>query len=253
MTLTGLATDTRNAAADLRGKIARNRHTVKSVAALFSSNMTFSVLGAVGGLIVARFVGPEDLGLYRFFTIPLTYLMFLHLGTFDGLWRQIPYYVGKQEPQKVDNLASAAGAFNIGVSAIVSGGFVCCAVYSALHRDVHGVFGWLSQAACAWGVFYGGNLTSTYRTLDQFVSLARIQAVQAVTNFGMIVLLPFLKFYGLCVRGASPPILALWLCHRNRPSRVPYRFDIKALGEARPDRSPFQHLGESLYVCMDRN
>jgi len=64
--------------------------------------------------------------------------MFLHFGTFDGLWRQIPYYVGKRMPDKVNAIASAAGAWNVCVSVLVSGGFVCCALYSAWHHDLYG-------------------------------------------------------------------------------------------------------------------
>src|SRR5208283_4028532 len=107
--------------------------------------------------------------------IPLTYLGFMHIGTFDGLWRQIPYYVGKEQPEQVDLLASTAGAFNLFISAVVSCGFVCCAAFSLAHRNFYGVVGWLTQALFCWEIFYGGYLTSTYRTLHHFVTVARIQ------------------------------------------------------------------------------
>jgi hypothetical protein len=50
-------------------------------------------------------------------------------------------------------------------------------------------------------------------------------------NFGIVFLLPFLGFYGLCARVASSSILGVWLCQRYRPLRIPYRFDTKALSE----------------------
>ena len=103
-----------------RQEYPKNRQTIRSVTALFSSNIISSVLTAIGGLLVARFLGPEEIGSFRAFTIPLTYLMFLDLGTNDGLWRQIPYYVGKEMPERVDALASAAGAFNLFMSVVVS-------------------------------------------------------------------------------------------------------------------------------------
>ena len=130
----------------MRASIANHRQTIRSVMALLGSNIISSVLSAVGGLLVARFLGPEVTGPFRAYTIPLTYLMFLGLGTNDGLWRQIPYYIGKEMPEKVDALASAAGAFMLSMSVIVSFGFVCSATYSALRHDLYSVFGWLSQA-----------------------------------------------------------------------------------------------------------
>lgn len=235
--------------AKFKNKIINNRQTVRSIAALFSSNMTSSLLGAVGGLLVARFLGPEETGLFRSFTIPLTYLVFLHLGTFDGLWRQIPYYVGKDMPEKIDALASAAGAWNLLISIIVSCGFLCCTVYSFWQRDFYAVFGWLSQAFCCWGVFYGGYLSSTYRTLHQFVALARIQLVQSILNFGLVFILPYFKFYGLCIRSVLPVIFGVMLYQRNRPLKIAYRFDAKALREVVRIGLPFCFWG-SLYSSI---
>lgn len=217
--------------------------------ALVSSNITSTLLIAIGGILVARFLGPEVTGSFRAYTIPLTYLIFLHLGTWDGLWRQIPYYVGKEMPERVDALASGAGAFNLLVSVVVSFGFFCCAAYSLAHHDLHGVFGWLSQVLSCWGIFYGGYLTSTYRTLNHFVTLARIHMAQSILAFGMVFLLPFLGFYGLCARLAFPSSLAVWLFHRERPLKVRYRFDTKAIRELLRIGLPFSFWG-NLYTSV---
>lgn len=230
-------------------RIANSHQTIRSVAALLSSNLASSLLTAVGGLLAARFLGPEETGAFRAYTIPLTYMYFLHLGTWDGLWRQIPYYTGKEKPEKVNELAAAAGAFNLLVSVVVSCGFICCAIYSAVHLDFHGVFGWLSQAVFCWGVFYGGYLTSTYRTLHNFVALARVQFTQTLLAFGMVFTLPIMGFYGLCSRMAVPSFLAVWLYHRNRPLKVTYRFDVKTLRELIALGLPFCFWG-AIYTCI---
>ena len=235
--------------ARLRARISSNRQTIRSVAALMSSNLAVSALTAIGGLLVARFLGPQETGAFRAYTIPLTYFIFLHLGTWDGLNRQIPYYVGKEKPEQVDALASAAGAFNLLVSSVVSFGFICCASNSLIHHDLYGVFGWLSQAFVCWGIFYGGYLTSTYRTLHHFVALARIQATQAILAFGLVFSLPFLGFYGLCARLALPSLLAVGLYHRIRPLKVNYHFDIKALKELIRIGLPFSFWG-NLYTSF---
>lgn len=233
----------------MRASIAEGRQTIQSVMALLGSNVTSTVLTAVGGLLVAYFLGPAEVGSFRAFTIPLTYLMFLNLGTNDGLWRQIPYYIGKEMPERVDACASAAGFFNLFLSVVVSFGFVCCATYSLLRHDLDGVFGWLSQVLCCWGVFYGGYLTSTYRTLHHFVTLARIQVAQTILTFGMVFLLPFLRFYGLCARAALPSFLAVWLYHRHRPLKVSYRFDTKALSELLKIGLPFSFWGNLYFAA----
>lgn len=233
----------KNVFINVSAKILRNRQVIKSIAALLSSNILSSALTAISGLLVAYFLWPGEVGAFRAYTIPLTYLMFLGLGTNDGLWRQIPYYVGKGIPERVNALASSAGAFMLVMSAVVSCGFICCAAYSLVHHDFYGVFGWLSQAIVCWGVFYGSYLTSTYRTLHHFVALARIEVVQTLLTFGMVFLLPFLRFYGLCVRLAFPSLLAVFLYHRKRPLGVTYRLDIKALQEVIKIGLPFSIWG----------
>lgn len=232
-----------------RDKITNNRQTLGSIAALFSSGIVTSLLGGIGGLLVARFLGPAETGLFRSFTIPLTYLTFLHMGTFDGLWRQIPYYIGKKMPEKVDAMASAAGAWNVIISIIVSFGFLCCAVNRLYRSDFFGVLGWVTQAICCWAVFYGGYLGATYRTLHHFVVLARIQMIQSILNFGMVFLLPFLRFYGLCARAAFPCILGVWLFQQNRPLKIRLRFDLKELSDVVKIGLPFSFWG-SLYTSV---
>jgi O-antigen/teichoic acid export membrane protein len=232
-----------------KARITNNRQGLRSVAAVFGGNMTSSLLGALGGLLVARFLGPEETGLFRSYTIPLMYLYFLHLGTWDGLYRQIPFYIGKNMPDKVEAVASSAGAWNILVSLLVSMGFVICAIRSLWLHDPHGVGGWLSQVLCCWGLFFGGYLGATYRTINHFVALTRIQLVQAALNFGMVFLVPSLGFYGLCLRTGVPPVAGVWLSHRNRPLKIPYRLDVKALSEVVKIGLPFSFWG-NLYSSI---
>lgn len=232
-----------------KARLSHNRQFLGSVAALFGGNITSSLLGAIGGLVVARFLGPEDTGRFRLFTIPLMYLTFLHLGTFDGLWRQIPFYSGKNMPEKAESLASAAGAWNLLVSGVVSAGFLLCTLLALVRGDFYSVAGWLSQVLCCWSVYYGGYLNATYRTIHQFVALAKIQLIQAVMSFGLVFLVPLLGFYGLCLRAAVPAFAGVGLFHKNRPLKIRHRFDWKALGEVVRIGLPFSVWG-SLYTSI---
>lgn len=224
-------------------RLTQNRQVLGSVAALFGGNIMSSILGAFGGLLVGRFLGPEETGRFRIYTIPLMYLAFLHLGTFDGLWRQIPYYTGKKEPEKVEALASAAGAWNALVSGLVSVAFLVCALLALARGDLFGTAGWLSQMICCWGIFYGGYLSATYRTIHQFVALARIQLVQSIVNFGLVFIVPVLGFFGLCLRAAVTAFVGVGLFHRNRPLKIRLHLNPKALGEVVRIGLPFSIWG----------
>jgi O-antigen/teichoic acid export membrane protein len=208
-----------------------HRRTLKSIGALANGNLAGSLLGAVGGILVARFVGPEVNGQFRLFTIPLMYMTFLHLGTFDGLNRQIPFFIGRDRPDHVEKLASAAGAWNLGMTIVIASGFLLCALWGLLQGNNVDAVGWLSQALTCVGIFYGGYLGATYRTLNNFVVLARIQLIQAIIAFCLVFTVALWGFYGLCLRAALPAILGVWLYHRARPLRISLRFNLSAFKE----------------------
>jgi O-antigen/teichoic acid export membrane protein len=211
--------------------IKTHRRTIKSIGALAGGNLAGSLLGAAGGILVARFIGPEVNGQFRLFTIPLMYLNFLHLGTFDGLYRQIPFYIGSDRPDHVKKIASATGAWNLFATIVVASGFLLFAVRGLSQGNLMDAVGWLSQALTCAGIFYGGYLAATYRTLDNFVVLARIQLIEAMLAFGLVFTVALWGFYGLCLRAAIPALLGVWLYHRARPLRVPLIFDLSALKE----------------------
>lgn len=180
---------------------------------------------------MARFVDPETAGRFRLFTIPLMYMTFLHLGTFDGLGRQIPLHVGRGDRVRAEAIASTAGAWNLWVSVVVSAGFALLALGALIRGEFPSALGWLTQSVMAWGVFYGGYLAATYRTISHFLAMARIQLLATALSFGLVFTLPLLQFVGLCVRSAVPSAVSTLLLHRLRPIRVQLRYERDAFRE----------------------
>ena len=237
-----------------RNHLSRYRHSLNSVFALASGNFLSALLGALGGLLVARYLGPDETGLFRVFTIPMMYLTFLHLGTFDGLHRQIPFYIGRDRVDEVERVAAASGAWNMLVACLVSAGFLACAAHGFIRHDTPACFGWLTQAIVCWGVFYTGYLGATYRTVSHFVAVAKIQVIQTVTAFLLVFTLPILDFYGLCLRAALPSLLAVYLYHRSRPLRMSLKLDLTALKGVVAMGLPFCFWGTletSLWMALE--
>jgi O-antigen/teichoic acid export membrane protein len=202
-----------------------NKAVVKSVAALAAGNVVGAILTALGGLLIARFIEPEINGKFRAFSIPLMYLTFLHLGTFDGLYRQIPFYTGKDQPNQVQRIASASGAWNIIIATIVSSGFFACALWSVWNNNYDDAVGWLTQVIACIGIFYGGYLGATYRTLNHFVTVSGIQLLQSLIGFFLVIAVVYWGYYGLALRFVIPVIVAALLLHIYRPLRMSLHFD----------------------------
>jgi O-antigen/teichoic acid export membrane protein len=196
--------------ASLKQRILGHKNILQSIGAVAGGNFLGAILGAVGGLLVARFIPPEVNGQFRVFTIPLMYLTFLHLGTFDGLQRQIPFFVGRGQKDHAEKLASTAGAWNLGMTIVVACGFTLYALYSLWQGNHQDAVGWFTQAVCCL-TYYTLYLSATYRTLNHFVILARIHLIQAVTLFLLVSAVAVWGFYGMCLRYVIPTVFGVWL------------------------------------------
>ncbi len=201
-----------------------NDKILKSIFSFGAGNLASSVLGMVGGILTARYISPEINGQFRTFTIPIMYAACLHLGTFQGIQREIPYYSGRNQLDKVNKIASVAGAWNVAVAALVSFIFFAFALRSIFLDNKLAAAGWAVQAVACWNTYYGLYLGNTYRTANNFVTVARITLITSLLTFALVFTIPFFNFYGLCLRLALPAILSLWLYHRNRPLRIPLQF-----------------------------
>lgn len=217
----------------------RRRSLIKSVGALAGGNLAASLLSALGGVIVARLVDPNVNGEFRYYSLPLMYLAFLQLGTFEGLGRQIPYYSARSMAENVQRLAGAAAGWNALLVVAVGGGFVALEILALLEGEKQQATGWLAQALVAVSIFYGGYLTTTFRTLNGFVEIGRVQFIQAVLSFFLIAAVDVWGFYGLCARAAIPPLLGVYLLNRVRPIKVQPRFNKTGLVELLKVGFPF--------------
>jgi len=189
--------------------------------AVAGGNSAATIVGAIGGLLTARFIDPETVGRFRSYTIPVMYLTFLHLGTFDGLSRQIPLLVGQGRRDMADAVASAAAWWNLLLAGVASGAFVLLAAWSLIRGKMEPAAGWAAQAASVWWVYYGGYLGATYRTLSNFAAFARVQVIQSVLGLLFVLALPLLGFFGLSLRAAIPAAVGTWRLHRARPFKTP--------------------------------
>ena len=87
--------------------------------ALAGGNVISLLLRMVGGILQAKCVLPAVLGLYNSINLVLGYAPFLQLGILNGINRELPYYVGKGDRQRVNELAAAAQAWALAVGGIV--------------------------------------------------------------------------------------------------------------------------------------
>ena len=171
------------------------------VSSLVGGNSVSLVLRLIGGVLQAKCVLPAVLGTFNSIGLVLGYVPFLQLGILNGINRELPYFIGKGDRHRVNELAAAAQAW-----AIVVGGAVAVVLFGVgCWQLVCGEFqlavGWYTYAVLAFLLFYNTNyLQMTYRTGHDFARLAIAGVIENSVALVLVALVWLLHFYGLCLR-----------------------------------------------------
>ena len=153
----------------------------------------------------------------------------------NGLNRELPYYVGKQEHQRVRDLAAAAQAWAL-LLGIASGAvLLAIGAWELAHGRAMWAAGWAANAVLAFILFYSVNyLNMTFRTGHEFARLAVVNVVESAAGLllvGLIAVMSWygMTFYGVCLRLVIAGTISAALLHRWRPVRVAPRWSFPQL------------------------
>ncbi len=232
----------------------RYSKTVHTIAVFASGNMVAMLLGVVGSLLQARFIGPEEMGVFRTFGIVAGYLAFLHLGVFDGLQREIPLQLGRGNLAKAEQSASACLAWIMFVSLTCAAIFLGLALRAAYHGEWMRFWGWLSYVPVIVATFYGGYLNTTFRTGQQFIELSKTSVIQAIAGTLVLPLLPVMGYFGACLRTAVSSVTGMYFLHHWRPMRVRPHLDWTSFREVIRIGLPLSGIGyvyTSLWISLE--
>lgn len=232
----------------------RSSKTVHTIAVFTSGNMVAMLLGVFGSFVQARYIGPEQMGVFRTFGIVAGYLTFLHIGVFDGLQREIPLQLGCGNQAKAERAASAGLAWIMFVSLACGTIFLGLALRAAYYREWMQFWGWLAYVPFIFMTFYGGYLGTTFRTGQQFITLTKTSVIQAIAGTLVLPLLPIMGYFGACLRIAVSSVTSLFFLHRWRPMRVRPRLDWPSFQEVIRIGLPLSgvgYLSTSLWVSME--
>lgn len=151
----------------------------------------------VGALVIRRFLGPLQMGIWSMLQIILTYAKYSTLGTSDATTREIPYYRGKKECGKADKVKDTVFSFSILTSLIVAIGLV---IFTLLWRTQ-------MRAEVFYGLLFVGMLIILQRVNNILIVLLRAHkefafaskqmVISAIVNIALIASLSYwFKIYG---------------------------------------------------------
>src|SRR5271157_3785644 len=124
------------------------------VSSLVGGNFVSMLLRMVGGVLQAKCVLPAVLGMYNSIGLVLGYAPFLQLGILNGINRELPYFIGKGDRQRVNELAAAAQAWALAVGGIVGIALSGVGCWQLVHAEWELAAGWFTNAVLAVLLFY---------------------------------------------------------------------------------------------------
>jgi O-antigen/teichoic acid export membrane protein len=231
----------------------RSSHT-RSIVSFFSGSLAASALSVLATLLVTRWTPPQELGTWNFALLISTYLSALQAGVFNGLNRQLPYYLGRGDTSAFERAANAAHGWGLALSVASAVATLALAAAFALHHEMTNAGTTLAIGAvvsCSWFLQL---LTVGYSGTSKFSALARKNAVNAAAGVPMALLAYGLGYAGLLIRAAAMAVLNIVLLGRNRPLKSHPRWDPGALWALGRIGLPIWLIGQlsAAFMTLDR-
>ncbi len=210
-----------------------------------SSSLILSVVKLISGIVIIKWVIPEDVGMWNSVSLIQSYAAILQLGALSGLNRELPFYIGKGDSQYIIKLAETANAFIQYLNYILFA--ICIAasayVYFFVSSDVKLLFGILSIGLITVSAFYATYLNVTYRANHEFIKLSKIQLYISGFTIVTIFLPYFFNYYGLVLRTVLISIFTTIFVYAARPIRVKAKFTKSSFKELIKTGLPIYAIG----------
>ena len=202
----------------------------KVVGFFAATNLVASGLRLFGALLTSRFVDPSVLGQYNGIGLVQGYAPFLQIGISNGLMRDLPFYLGRGENERAEQLVAAAQWWALFVSGVAASVLAAIGLYNAIAGRWDLAIGWWSFIGVVFFALFGQQfLRALFRTGGDFIRLANIQLATGVAALLLVSLVWWFGWWGLCFRGLGVACLGAVLMWRWRPMRTGPRLDVRAL------------------------
>lgn len=197
-----------------------------------SSTLFGSLIGIFSGFFTYKYIEPSILGIWALFTVYEIYATFSRLGIINGLGRELPYILGRNQTKKAKELASSALFYTILSNILL---LIFIPVFLMNERfnwhDINYQLAFYVMLLRLLFSSYTSYLSVTFRTSSNFDSLTRIQNILSLVRLASLFLVVFFSFKGLLFRELILSLLEMLLFHIKRPMKICPKFRVRALVE----------------------
>lgn len=169
--------------------------------------------------IIARFISPNDLGIWTSINLFVTYSMFLQAGLINGLNLELPHAYGRGDDSEATQMAGNVQTFTILSSIVIfTIGVLSFFLYPFGNDKLK--YGTLAITLFIVLSYYQNYLISTFRSKNSFIKLSIIQVCDAFVNLLTLLLVVYFSYYGMVIKSVIVLFIYVLLLHYFRPIRV---------------------------------
>ena len=205
------------------------------------------------GFVIAKYVLPEDFGIWTTINLAVTYALFLQAGLINGLNLELPLAYGKNRENLAKKMAGTVQSFTIisSLVVLVIGLSFQLFFFDSEPKVKHGA---LAITIVIILTFYQNYLISTFRSSVSFLKLSTIQIIEALANIGTLAFVVYFTYYGLLIKAVLVLVIYVTLLHINRPIKVNFCWSTKTFFKLLKVGLPIFALGyfESVSSTFDK-
>jgi len=191
-----------------------------------SASILLQIIGMVASFLILRWIDPKEYGIWQSLLIINSYLIIIQSGVINGLNRELPYVMGKDDQISILELAGSAQGFAFLIAGLLA---IIAAVVPFFIEDKRIAWTIVINVLCAALSVVRQYLTSTYRAGRAFDVLAKINLFEAVISIITVSLVYYFGYVGLVGRMFILTVAGVIASYIWRPLKVITRLQMKPL------------------------
>ncbi|RLC33462.1 MAG: hypothetical protein DRH32_01075, partial [Deltaproteobacteria bacterium] len=170
---------------------------------------------------------PSEYGLYSGVGIYLGYIMLGHGGIINGLSRELPYELGRNNDEYAREMASSVYVLSLLISVLAAFIFLVFAVgYLIAGNYLTGLIYMAYVFIAGLQLLNKQYLPTLYRTNKDFDSLSLQKILKGIGNLLTVLLVWYFGIYGLLIRGAILALYEFMLLFKNKPYALTLKYSL---------------------------
>ncbi len=206
------------------------RRIVKDAGFYSIATVVTQLISIVSAILMRRFLGPAQVGVWALVQMVLTYAEYSNLGASNGITREIPFYQGRGDAAKVESLKNTAFYFSVATSFAAS---ACVLGYAFwMRRSLPSDLFW-GLVICSGLLLLqrvNGLLISTMRAFKQFELASHQMIWSALVNSVLVAALSYrFQLYGFMAAMALSFLFNIIYIFKGSGLSFRYSLDVKEI------------------------